>query len=149
MREEFVYPDIRMGMFVEVSNDPSRSDRMLGIVIDPKNECADICTITRTGLGMRRNCWYEGDPRCDHELEHFHRNQSGVFNIAPRELEIIHLREDLDKLTQELEEAKAREAVKPLRKQDPPQIAEAADLPAPKRKGRPPKSTRPEPVIAQ
>jgi len=94
----FEYPYVPMGELVEVSNDPSRSDRILGFVIAAKHECVDVFFISPDGYGVKRNCWHEGDPRCSEHPGHFESNASGVFSLTEGALQRQELVRRLDAL---------------------------------------------------
>jgi hypothetical protein len=65
---DFEFPAVFIGCPVEISSDPSESDKTLGWIFECGNGSANVISINgRTHM----DCWHADDPRC--------QSQSGVF----------------------------------------------------------------------
>lgn len=136
--EEFRFPPLFRGCFVDVSNDPSWSDTTLGIVLNAKRESADILCIYEGGIMPRRDCWHEDDPRCTKLAHVFDDGDRGVFRLAEGEVRQRQLMQRLGGLESMLE--KLVEDVELLKRVNPSREPE----PKPTRKRRSPPARTPE-----
>jgi hypothetical protein len=134
-----------IGCPVEVSNDPSRSDRAFGQVVAVKARSVDVMIVGRGGLGLRENCWHADDPRCKEHPDAFTEGNRGVFVLTAGEWHRRSLGTRLDVLEVRVAEMGAR-----LSLLENPDVTAAPKKPVPKstsRRGRPPKKRTPEPAM--
>jgi hypothetical protein len=94
----FQFPQMYSSCTVEVSNDPSRSDNMMGIVTKVKGQAVDVMVVTDEGISLRRDVWHADDPRCIEHPQHFEQNLSGVFRLSESEKQRRQLMGRLDAL---------------------------------------------------
>ncbi len=96
---DFDYTTTYVGCPVEVSADPSFRDRTYGVVINPKNNGADIVVYLADGAQvMLYDCMHLGDSRITERPEIFAQGDRGVFCLTRSELALRKIAEHTDTL---------------------------------------------------
>lgn len=133
------FPEIYIGCPVEVSNDPSESDKTYGVVGQVKRNSADIFMFSEDGVGRRHNCLHVSDPRVQNRPDLFTDNDRGVFRLTTGEIRRREVSKRLDAMEGQLSLARGR-------------LEELGDrvekmVKAPARRGRPAKPQEAEPAL--
>ena len=92
----FEFPEMYLGTEVVASNDPSRTDQLLGWVVKVKNNAVDVGIIHEGGLTLKPDCWHADDPRCRELPASFERGEHGVFVLSEGEIQRRTLLKRLD-----------------------------------------------------
>ena len=83
---EFVFPDVKMGLYVLYSRDGSRKEGLLALVtrVKPGNKAVDLRVYhPDSAVGMpKKDCWHISDPRVETSKETFVKQPNrGVFEM--------------------------------------------------------------------
>lgn len=83
---EFEFPKVYIGCPVEISSDPSESDKSLGWVFEALPDSCSVVTVAGTQL---YNCWHADDPRCVSMPDQFQQEElhRGVFRLTEGEIQ--------------------------------------------------------------
>ena len=146
---DYKFPGVYIGCPVEISTDPSESDKTLGWVFEANDGACNVISV----LGRHHfDCWHADDPRCQTNSDVFQMfNDRGVFRLTEGEVQRRQLYDRMATLEQKLSEffvqlreigsqVRPNRATKPVRKSveapagRPVQVSAPE---APRRRGRP------------
>lgn len=134
---DFEFPAMYIGCPVQISSDPSESDKTLGWAFDIGNGAISVISIAGK---QHFDCWHGDDPRCVTESNVFQNfDDRGVFRLTEGEIQVRHLCDRMATL-----ESRLTEVILEFRRlsAEPPDD-EPAKMPMPpkRRRGRPRRST--------
>lgn len=105
MMSEFRCPPLYVGCPVEVSSDPSESDKTLALVTRAMPDAADLISFSETGMPRPWfSCWHADDPRCREHPELFSEEDRGVIRLTDGEVQRREMFRRLDAIDVKLAE---------------------------------------------